>query len=148
MVLNKDFKEFIELLNENNVKYLIIGGYAVAFHGYPRYTKDLDIWILVSHENAENVLKALKEFGFGSLGLQKEDFLKPDEFVQLGHPPNRIAIVTSCDGVEFEACYQTRKEILADGLNINFIDIENLKKNKKASGRPQDLADLDNLEPK
>ncbi len=148
MVLNKDFKEFIELLNANNVKYLIVGGYAVGIHGYPRYTKDLDIWILVSHENAENVLKSLKQFGFGSLGLQKEDFLKPDEFVQLGYPPNRIDIVTSCDGVEFETCYQSRKQVIVDDLTINFIDIENLKKNKKASARPQDLADLDNLEPK
>ena len=148
MVLNKDFKEFIELLNANNVKYLIVGGYAVGIHGYPRYTKDLDIWILVSHENADNVIKSLKQFGFGSLGLKKEDFLKPDEFVQLGYPPNRIDIVTSCDGVEFETCYQSRKQVIVDGLAINFIDIENLKKNKKASARPQDLADLDNLEPK
>jgi hypothetical protein len=148
MVLNKEFKEFIELLNVNKVKYLIIGGYAVGFHGYPRYTKDLDIWILVSHENAKNILEALKQFGFGSLGLKIEDFLKPDEFIQLGHPPNRIDIVTSCDGVEFEACFQSKIEIATDGILINFIDIENLKKNKKASGRPQDLADLDNLNPK
>ena len=148
ILLNKDFREFIKLLNTNKVKYLIVGGYAVAFHGYPRYTKDLDVWILVSDENAENVLKALKQFGFGSLGLQKEDFLKPDEFVQLGHPPNRIVIVTSCDGVEFEICFETRKVVIADRVSLNFIDIENLKKNKKASGRPQDLADLDNLGPK
>jgi hypothetical protein len=148
MVLNKDFKEFIELLNANNVKYLIVGGYAVGFHGYPRYTKDLDIWILVSHENADNLLLALKQFGFGSVGLQKEDFLKPDNFVQLGNTPNRIDIVTSCDGVEFETCYQTRKQIIVDDLSINFIDLKNLRKNKKASARPQDLADLDNLEPK
>jgi len=148
MLLNKDFKEFIELLNANNVKYLIVGGYAVGIHGYPRYTKDLNIWILVSHENAVNVLNSLKQFGFGLLGLQKEDFLKPDEFVQLGYPPNRIDIVTSCDGIEFETCYQSRKQVIIDDLTINFIDIENLKKNKKASARPQDLADLDNLEPK
>jgi len=146
MVLNKDFKEFIQLLNVNKVKYLIVGGYAVAFHGYPRYTKDLDIWILVSHENADNILKALRQFGFGSLGLQKTDFLNPDEFVQLGQAPNRIDIVTSCDGVDFETCYQSRKELISDGLTINFIDVENLKKNKKASGRPQDIADLDNLD--
>ena len=148
MVLDKDFKEFITLLNANNVKYLIVGGYAVGFHGYPRYTKDLDIWILVSNENANNVLEALKQFGFGSLGLQKEDFLIPDEFIQLGYPPNRIDIVTSCDGVEFETCYSSKKQIEVEGLKIDFIDIENLKKNKKASARPQDLADLDNLEPK
>ncbi len=145
MVLNRDFREFIALLNENDVKYLIVGGYAVGFHGYPRYTKDLDIWILISHENAEKVLKVLKQFGFGSLGITKEDFLKPDEFVQLGYPPNRIDFVMSCDGIEFESCYQSKIQIVADGLPIDFIDIENLKKNKKASGRLQDLADLDNL---
>ncbi len=146
MVLNNEFKEFIQLLNANNVKYLIVGGYAVGFHGYPRYTKDLDVWIMVSEENAENILKALEEFGFGSLGLQKEDFLQPDEFVQLGYPPNKIDIVMSCDGIEFEKCYNSRVELKFEGLKINFIDIENLKKNKKASARPQDLADLDNLE--
>lgn len=148
MVLNKDFKEFIELLNANDVKYLIVGGYAVGFHGYPRYTKDLDVWILVSYENAENVYNVLHQFGFGSVGLRKEDFLQPDEFVQLGYPPNRIDIVTSCDGVEFETCYESRKQLIVDGLVINFIDLENLKKNKKASARPQDLADIDNLEAK
>jgi hypothetical protein len=148
MVLSKVFKEFIELLNANNVKYLIVGGYAVSFHGYPRYTKDLDIWILVSEENAENVLNALIQFGFGSLGLRKGDFLKPDEFVQLGYPPNRIDIVMSCDGVEFDNCFKHRKQIVSEGITIDFIDIENLKRNKKATGHPQDLADLDNLEPK
>ncbi len=146
MVLNKDFREFIALLNANSVKYLIVGGYAVGFHGYPRYTKDLDVWILASEENAENILKALEQFGFSDVGLQKQDFLKPDEFVQLGYPPNRIDIVMSCDGVDFNSCFNSRKEVIVDGLTINFIDLENLKKNKKASGRPQDLADLDNLE--
>ena len=148
MVLNKDFKEFIGLLNANDVKYLIVGGYAVGFHGYPRYTKDLDIWLLVSEENAENVMIALEQFGFGSVGLHKEDFLKPDEFVQLGYPPNRIDIVMSCDGIQFEECFQSRIQVDSDGLIINFIDLDNLKKNKLAVGRPQDLADLDNLQPK
>jgi hypothetical protein len=131
MVLNKDFKEFIKLLNENDVKYLIVGGYAVGFHGYPRYTKDLDIWLLVSEVNAQKVIK--------------EDFLKTDEFVQLGYPPNRIDIVTSCDGVEFNKCFEEKIETVIDGVNMYFINFENLKKNKKATGRPQDLADLDNL---
>ncbi len=148
MVINKDFKEFIQLLNDNNVKYLIIGGYAVGFHGYPRYTKDLDIWLLVSDENAENVMTSLKEFGFGNVGLHKTDFLKYGEFVQLGYPPNRIDLVTSCDGVVFDECYKSKLEIKIDNLPINFIDLENLRKNKKASGRPQDIADLDNLKPK
>jgi len=145
---NKDFNEFIALLNANDVKYLIVGGYAVGFHGYPRYTKDLDIWILISHKNAENLLSTIEQFGFGSLGLLKDDFLKPDKFVQLGYPPNRIDILMSCDGVTFETCYQTKKQIVINGLKMDFIDIENLKKNKKATARPQDLADLDNLEAK
>ena len=145
MLINKDFREFLELLNANNVKYLIVGGYAVGFHGYPRYTKDLDVWVMVSEENAEKMLKALKEFGFVDVGLTKKDFLKPDEFVQLGYPPNRIDIVLSCDGLDFESCYKSKVQITFDGLPIDFIDLENLKKNKKATGRPQDLADLDNL---
>lgn len=145
MVLNKDFREFIELLNANRVKYLIVGGYAVGFHGYPRYTKDLDIWILVSEENAEHVLTALNQFGFGSMGLKRDDFLNPENFIQLGYPPNRIDLVMSCDGIEFEWTYQSKIIIEVDGLEINFIDLKNLRINKLASGRPQDLADLDNL---
>lgn len=145
MVLNKDFREFIELLNANEVKYLIVGGYAVGFHGYPRYTKDLDIWILVSEENAEQILTALNQFGFGSMGLKREDFLNPENFIQLGYPPNRIDLVMSCDGLEFESTYKSKITVEADSLEINFIDLENLRMNKLASGRPQDLADLDNL---
>jgi hypothetical protein len=145
MVLNKDFREFIALLNANKVKYLIVGGYAVGFHGYPRYTKDLDIWILVSEENAEYILAALNQFGFGSMDLKREDFLNPENFIQLGYPPNRIDLVMSCDGLEFESSYQSKITIEADGIEINFIDLDNLRKNKLASGRPQDLADLDNL---
>ena len=145
MVLNKDFREFIGLLNANSVKYLLVGGYAVGIYGYPRFTKDLDIWIMVSEENAENIIIALNQFGFTSVGLRKEDFLKADELIQLGYPPNRIKIVMSCDGVEFDQCFKSRKQINVEGLNISVIDLENLKRNKKASGRPQDLADLDNL---
>jgi predicted nucleotidyltransferase len=145
MVVTQDFKEFIELLNESKVQYLVVGGYAVGFHGYPRYTKDLDVWILVSQQNAENLIDALDKFGFGSVGLSVNDFLKPDEFVQLGFPPNRIDIVTSCDGITFEECYDNRVTMEIDGIKISFIDLENLRKNKKSSGRPQDLADLDNL---
>ena len=146
MVLNKDFREFIESLNANGVKYLIVGGYAVGFHGYPRYTKDLDVWLLVSEENAEQVLKALDHFGMGGLGLTRKDFLDTESFVQIGYPPNRIDLVMSCDGVDFETCYKMRIEYHSEGLQINFIDLENLKRNKKASARPQDLADFDNLQ--
>lgn len=148
MVLNKDFREFIESLNANRVKYLIVGGYAVGMHGYPRYTKHLDIWLLVSEENAEKVIKAHNYFGMAAMGLKQEDFLKPDSFIQIGYPPNRIDMVMSCDGVDFKSCYESRIEYNSDGLILNFINLDNLKKNKLASGRPQDLADLDNLNEK
>jgi hypothetical protein len=148
MVLNKDFREFIESLNANGVKYLIVGGYAVGFHGYPRYTKDLDIWLLVSEENAERILKSMDQFGMGNLGLTKAEFLDPDSIVQIGYPPSRIDLVMSCDGIEFESCYLTKIDHVSEGLVLHFLDLENLKKNKKASARPQDLADYDNLQSK
>lgn len=145
-MLNQDFKEFIQLLNDNHVRYLVIGGYAVALHGYPRYTKDIDIWIEMKPDNAANMVKALEQFGFSSLGLQATDFLVPDQIIQLGYPPNRIDLMTTAAGVEFESCYATRVEVEIDGVTVNFIDLDNLKKSKKASGRLQDLADLENLQ--
>ena len=145
MIFNQDFREFIESLHKHNVRYLMIGGYAVALHGHPRYTKDLDIWIWMDHTNATNLLNALKDFGFSSLQLVPEDFLKPDQIVQLGFPPNRIDLMTSPKGVEFDTCFASRAEIEIDGLTINMIDLKNLKMNKKATGRHQDLADLENL---
>jgi hypothetical protein len=144
-MLNQDFKEFIQFLNDNHVRYLIVGGYAVAIHGHPRYTKDIDVWIETSLENANNILQALEQFGFSSLGLQPEDFLNPDQIIQLGYPPNRIDLLTTIDGVSFENCYPLRLEVIIDNIVVNFIDLENLRKNKEASGRLQDLADLENL---
>ncbi|MFH1937555.1 MAG: hypothetical protein ABIK52_08345, partial [Bacteroidota bacterium] len=120
MVLNKDFREFIGSLNTNDVQYLIVGGYAVGLHGYPRYTKDLDVWLLSSDENADQIMKALSAFGMDGIGLKKEDFLKTDEFIQIGYPPNRIDLVLSCDGVDFTTCYQSRLVVEVDGLIINF----------------------------
>ncbi|MCG8332999.1 MAG: nucleotidyltransferase [Proteobacteria bacterium] len=146
MVINQDFKEFIRLLNQNNVKYLVVGGYAVAFHGHPRYTKDLDLWIWINEINAVNLIKSLKEFGFQSLDLKPEDFLKPGYIIQLGHPPNRIDLITEVQGVDFDICFESRIETEIEGVMISFIDLENLKKNKKAVGRHQDLADIENLE--
>ena len=145
-MLSKDFRKFIELLNEHDVIDLVVGGYAVAFHGHPRYTKDLDVWIELSPENADKVLKALEQFGFGSLDLKIDDFLEDDQIIQLGYPPNRIDILTTLKDLNFEGCYNTRVEVDIQGLRINFIDIENLKRNKRATGRPQDLADAENLE--
>jgi hypothetical protein len=147
MILNPDFKEFIQSLNDNQVHYLIIGGYAVAFHGHPRYTKDLDVWIKPAQDNAQRLLQALDEFGFGSLSLKEEDFIEPGQIVQLGYPPNRIDIVTNPSGVDFETCFNSRVTVKVDDTELNFIDLDNLKQNKKASGRFQDLADLENLAP-
>jgi hypothetical protein len=143
--MNQDFREFIQSLNNNQVRYLVIGGYAVAFHGYPRYTKDLDIWIEPNPENATNLLNALEQFGFGSLNLQIADFITPDQVIQLGYPPNRIDLITTPSGVTFNDCFASKIEVIIERLSINFIDLEHLKQNKKASGRLQDLADLENL---
>jgi len=145
-MINNDFKQFIELLNKNSVKYLVVGGYALAFHGFPRYTKDIDFWVWVNEENAKNLVKTLKEFGFSSLDLKKDDFLSPGYVVQLGQPPGRIDLLTSVTGLDFEECYESRVHIEIQGSEIDFIDLENFKKNKKAVGRHQDLADLENLE--
>jgi hypothetical protein len=145
-MLNPDFKDFIQSLNTNQVRYLVIGGYAVAIHGYPRYTKDIDIWIGMSNENAIAILKALTDFGFGTLDLTPQDFLTPRQVIQLGYPPSRIDLITTPDGVDFETCYANRVDLDLDGMSVPFIDLENLKINKRASGRLQDLADLENLE--
>jgi hypothetical protein len=124
----------------------VIGGYAVAIHGHPRYTKDIDIWIETSVENTQKLIQALTEFGFGSLGLVAEDFQSPDQIIQLGYPPNRIDLITTPDGIDFHTCYNTKINLEFDNITVSFIDLDNLKKNKKASGRLQDLADLENLE--
>jgi predicted nucleotidyltransferase len=145
-MFSQDFKEFIESLNANQVHYLVVGGYAVALHGHPRYTKDLDIWVECSSPNAQALIQALSQFGMGSLGLSEQDFLTPDQVIQLGYPPNRIDILVSISGVEFSECFPKRVEVSLDGVLVNFIDLEHLKLNKKASGRTQDLADLENLE--
>jgi len=145
-MLSKDFKEFIELLNTNDVKYLVVGGYAVALHGHPRYTKDLDVWIELSPGNADRILSALDKFGLGSLNLKQDDFLEENQIIQLGYPPNRIDLLTTLKDLIFEDCYKTKVKVAIEDVEINFIDIENLKKNKRATGRPQDLADAENLE--
>ena len=106
----------------------------------------MDIWIWINENNAKQLIKTLEEFGFSSLGLKKEDFLKPEYVIQLGYPPNRIDILTKISGLEFEKCYKSRVKTNMDGITIDFINLENLKKNKKAIGRFKDLADLENLE--
>jgi hypothetical protein len=134
------------LLNSKKIEYLVIGGYAVGYHGYPRATGDMDIWIAISEQNAIKMLEALKEFGFNLPELKKELFLKQEKVIRMGIPPMRLEILTSIDGVDFKTCFNNR--IIADfgDFEVNFISKADLLINKRASGRPQDLVDFDKLQ--
>ena len=144
-MLNRDFKEFAELLNAHRVEYLVVGGYALAAHGHPRYTGDIDFWISPAPGNVQAVLLALRDFGFGSLGLTAADF-QADTVVQLGQPPRRIDLLTHIDGVQFDACWPRRESVAVDGVVLPFIGLDDFKANKLASGRLKDLADLEALQ--
>ena len=141
----KDFREFLQLLNSKKIKYLIVGGYAVGFHGYPRATGDLDVWIAIDERNALKMVDVLKAFGFNLPELRKELFLEKEKVIRMGFPPMRLEILTSIDGVLFNPCYKNR--VIADlgEIKINFISKNDLLINKRASGRPQDLVDFDKL---
>ncbi len=143
--LPPDFKEFLQLLNAHNVKYLLIGGYAVGYHGYPRATVDMDIWVAIHPQNAQKIVAVLEEFGFDLPGLTAELFLEKDKIIRMGVPPMRLEILTTISGVEFEACYQNRIEDELDGVKICLIGLDDLKRNKLSSGRHKDLNDLENL---
>jgi len=143
--LPPDFKDFLKLLKEHKVRYLLIGGYAVGYHGYPRATADMDIWVEMQPENAEKVVSALREFGFDIPELSAELFLKEKQIVRMGVPPVKLEITTSISGVEFEECYKERVTDRLDGVEVNLISLKHLKINKKASGRYKDLNDLENL---
>lgn len=143
--LQSDLREFIGLLNSFRVEYLVVGGHAVAFHGHPRFTGDIDFFIRATAENAERMLRVLDGFGFGALGITAADLIEPAKVVQLGRPPNRIDILTSISGVDFELAWRSRVPADLDGQAVNFIGAEELLKNKMSSGRPQDLADAAKL---
>lgn len=145
MKLSQDFRELLALLNQHGVRYLVVGGYATSIHAVPRYTKDIDIWIERSPENAKALLSALHAFGFGSLGLTPDDFQADDTIVQLGYEPNRVDLLTSLKGVEFTACFQRRLEAEVAGILVPFIASCDLISNKAAVGRSQDLADIEQL---
>ena len=145
-MLSLDFKEFIELLNAHQVEYLIVGGYALAFHGHPRYTKEIDVWIATHPEYAHKRLTVLKAFGFASLSLSQQAFLEKENIIQLGFPPNRIDILTSVDGIQFADSFSESSTIEIDGIAIHLIGIHKLIENKTASGRLQDLADVEKLQ--
>ncbi len=145
MKLDQDLREFIELLNAHNVRYLVVGAYALAFHGRPRYTGDIDFFVQPSAQNAELVAKIIEEFGFASLGIVAADLSIDDQVIQLGVEPNRIDLMTSISDVSFDEAWNTREYGEIDGLKMPFISKELLKRNKTAVGRKQDLADLDHL---
>ncbi len=143
--LPSDFKEFLKLLSAHKVEYLLIGGYAVGYYGYPRATADMDIWVAMNKTNSERIVTVLKEFGFNPPELSPELFLKEWQIIRLGVPPVRIELATTVSGVDFSECYAERKVDELDGVKVNLISLRHLKANKKAAGRHQDLADIDKL---
>lgn len=145
MELDKDFNEFVELFITHDVQFLIIGGYALAAHGIPRATGDLDAWVWANTENAKKIIAALNDFGFGDVGVTMSDFSREDSVVQLGFPPYRIDILTSIDGVSFEDAWQRRIVVQVNNNAVPFICKEDLITNKIAVGRPQDIADVKRL---
>jgi hypothetical protein len=146
MAVPKDLREFIESLNSHEVEYLIVGAHALAFHGFPRYTGDVDILVRPTSENAARIEHVLVAFSFASLGLSADDFLHPGRVVQLGIAPNRIDLLTSLTGVMFEEAWDRRVPGTLDGVPVAFLSRETLIKNKRATGRTQDAADVENLE--
>ena len=143
--LSPDFREFVELLNIHEVDYLVVGGYAVAFHGRPRFTGDIDFWIAISADNTQRVVQVLKDFGFASVGILPTDLQQEDIVVQLGYEPSRIDILTSVTGLTFDECFARSVKANLDGLLVNFIHLNDLKINKAATGRGKDIGDLENL---
>lgn len=144
-MFSKDFKEFIQLLNKNQVEYLVVGGYAVGFHGYPRYTGDIDIWINPLKTNVNKMASVLEEFGFSPQHFNIEDFRIKDNIVRIGFPPNRIDLMVSIDGVIFNDCFPNRSVVDLGEMKVNFIGFKDLIKNKKACNRTKDKIDLKNL---
>ena len=145
MPLTKDSREFIECLRSNRVEFLIVGALAVSWHGFPRYSGDIDFFVKPGRENAVRVLAALERFGFGSLGITLEDLSAENRVIQLGVEPNRIDLMTSISGVSFDDAWQSRAPGEVDGIEVNFIGREALIRNKRASGRSKDLIDADEL---
>jgi hypothetical protein len=143
--LPHEFKEFIALLNAEKVDYLLVGGWALALHGHPRYTGDMDIWIRPTLENAEALIRALRRFGFKSKSFDPQELMKPENIFRFGFPPMQVDIINTIAGVDFAACYDNRLIVKAEDTPINVIGLEDFKKNKTASGRPQDLVDAESV---
>lgn len=148
MVLHQDFKELLELLDKNKVEYLVVGAFALGFYGNPRTTGDIDIWVNNTKENAKKIIKTFDEFGISSLGYTEQDFLVKDTIIQIGVIPVRIDFLTSISGVDFNEAYNRKEEIIIDGILVKYLSKEDFIKNKKASGRAKDLADIESLQKK
>ncbi|MFA6028821.1 MAG: hypothetical protein WC969_03080 [Elusimicrobiota bacterium] len=142
-----DFHDFLEALNKNRVEFVLVGAYALAFHGHPRATGDMDVWVKPTAENARRVLAALRDFGFSSLALKEGDFLS-GKVIQLGHPPVRIDILSALDGVSPEHIWTHRRPGALGDIPVSFLSREDLIATKRAVGRHQDLADVESLEQK
>lgn len=141
----QDFSEFLKLLNAHHVEYLLIGGFAVAIHGYPRATADMDVWVARDRANVDRIVACLREFGFDTPDLVPELFEDPDRIIRMGEAPLRIEILMSIDGVTFEDCYSRADEQIVDEIRVPVISLSDLKVNKRASGRSKDHDDLENL---
>jgi hypothetical protein len=144
--LSNDFEELFACFNAKRVRAVVVGGHALAFHGHPRFTKDLDVFVDPSPENARLILEALHDFGFGSVGLTAEDFSSPGRIVQLGIAPNRIDLMTAIDGVSFEEAWAGRAAGRFGGQQVSYLGRTDFLRNKRAAGRPQDIADIAALE--
>jgi hypothetical protein len=144
-LLPEDFKEFLKLLGAKKVEYLLIGGYAVGYHGYVRATADMDVWIAAKADNAARAISALREFGFDVPNLSEELLLNPGNILRMGVPPFRLEVLSSISGVGFDECYAERVVDTIDDVEVPIISLRHLKANKKASARLKDLADLEHL---
>lgn len=145
MQLPEDFSDFLRLLDAHEVEYLLVGGYAVAYHGYPRPTQDLDIWIACEPDTAARIVRVLHAFGFDDPKVDAETFLDPQRLVRLGAPPMRLEILTSVTGLTFTDSYQRAERTQLDGVLVTVISLDDLRRNKRAAGRAKDLADLEEL---
>lgn len=140
-----DFLELLKLLDDEKVEYLIVGGYAVAAHGHPRFTRDLDIWVNPTIQNGKRIVAALDKFGFQTLGLKTTDFIEPDTAIQLGYPPARVVFVTDMDGLVFKEAYPLRVRKMEQNVPVYYVDLPSLITSKRLTGRPQDLEDAEFL---
>lgn len=144
--LPRDFREFLRLFAEHEVRYLLVGGYAVGLHGHVRGTADIDLWVDTAGENPDRIVSAVRAFGFANPDLRPELFREPGHIVRMGVPPLRIELMTSVSGVDFEECYKQKEVTDWAGITVDVISLSMLKRNKRAAGRPKDLDDLEHLD--